>query len=320
MLVAAIVFDYLAATESLLTSTEDGWLDYVRLPMLPRHLAVLAMLVAASLDLWQTRPLERTSTRRKVTSVFAAAGTLVALFVYWADRMFIVFLVYLAVSGVEAAQPPQLVPPEMNVSTEIRINRFALAGFAGLPMLLANVLLIGDTRGMVEQVSLPMGIVAWSRRRPGSGVLARDLDWHLRRVAAIATVLRCNRGPAMGDYHRRRFDDLPRGDCRCLANASQPSPGSAPAPISARTLYFHETWLGSVLFGAMGTAMIVTGLIFDLIDTSPTALNSWRSRTIDWQSVVYSLTLTPAQFISWAAVLGGFTWAYVRWERKADYV
>ncbi len=102
VLVIAVCLRFLAANNQLPKRPEVYILDYAASPELPCDLAVLTMVLALGFN-FQARALKSLSFRRDSISVLAVVGSLILIFVYWADRMLIPVLVYIAVSGVEAA-------------------------------------------------------------------------------------------------------------------------------------------------------------------------------------------------------------------------
>ncbi len=193
----ALTFSYLAAAELALISPTENFLDYVGFQTLPRDLAALAMLVAIGLRPWQDVTGNPASSMQKIYRALAAGGTLIVAIAYWADRMLIWFLLYLAVAGVEVAQPPAWLPPDINQNAMVRIHHFELASLGGLLLEVGNALLIGGlvkcwyrpiTRRVLT-ISLSSGLVAecWCARWIGVyGVSAPHRHWRFRRRRAFS--------------------------------------------------------------------------------------------------------------------------------------
>ncbi len=309
-LILALVFTYLAAAELLLTTPKDNWLDYVRFPALPRDLAILAMLVATGLGSWQHSPAKETPGRKKVYEIVAAGCTLVVVIAYWMDRMVTWFLVYLALSGVEAAQPPRWLPPEINVDTAVRIHRFTLVSFAGLPLAVANLLLVGGLvkwwrkprlRSMLA-ICLAAGLAAecWLARWIGVEGM-RQLSppfqeaMHVPPLAAIIIVAAMIL-LAVGAFSWRSL------------GKSQPAGHSVHG--AQRTVFFHENWTGSLLLGMVAILTIAISFIDWVIKWHASPF--WSS----FQTIAYGLTERPAQLLWLAAAIGGFGLAWLRWKRR----
>lgn len=316
-LIVAWIFGYLAVAELLLTKPADRFLEYVEYPTLPRDFAVLAMLVATGLGSWQSSPAKATPPRQRVYDAVAASGMLIGIILYWADRMLVWFLVYLAVSGVEMAEPPRFLPPEMNVSTAVRIHRFTLFSFAGLPLVIANLLLIGGllkfwnkphcrsmlmillAAGLAANVWLARWIAVQGIRQLSPSFQEAIQVPPLAGITVIASMILLTVGAF---------------SWRCLA---KPAPVDHSPHVSDRTLYFHENWLGGLLLGVVAVISVVNTLISSIT----TSLNSpYSSNTIDWETFVYGLTNYPTQFIWLAAAIGGFAMAWFRWRGRKEPV
>src|SRR5262249_7094666 len=79
--------------------------------------------------------------RQWVYQGVALLAGLIGLVAYWADRMLVMFLVHLAICGVEVAQPSGAYPPEINVSTKVRADRYLDGTTAALPLVIVNLAL-----------------------------------------------------------------------------------------------------------------------------------------------------------------------------------
>ena len=99
ILVAAWSIRFLVANEQLSMPPRDNGFNSVRLPLLPRDLAMLAMLAATGLSYRRTETAPPVRTRQTVFAIIALANVPVGLMAYEADRTFIPFLVYLAVNS-----------------------------------------------------------------------------------------------------------------------------------------------------------------------------------------------------------------------------
>ena len=188
----AWIFRYLAANEVLLVPPESIDYMYVHLPTLPRDLTLLTMLAATGIGSWQSASSTKAKPRQNVYAVVAAGLVLIGLIAYWGDRMLIPFLVYIAVSGIEMCQPAKLLPPEMNISTTVRIHRFMTASFAGMALLILNLLLLFGLVQFCAQGAVSLGVTV----APDCGFNCRV--WHYvlvsgtRDLAIVTRVSGCN--------------------------------------------------------------------------------------------------------------------------------
>jgi hypothetical protein len=314
-LVVALVFRYLAAAEILRVVSKNDDFGYIQTQTLPQDLAALAMLVATGLGSWQNLPAKAAPWRQRLYAAVGMGGMLIGIVAYWADRMLIWFLVYLALSGVEAAWPPRLLPPEMNVSSAVRAHRFALGSFTGLSLVIVNLLLIASlvwwwnkprVRSMLV-ISLAAGLLGecWVAHWIGVQGL-RQLSPPFQEavqvpsLAALALVASMTL-LAVGAFWWRTL-------------AKQASLDHA-LVMPERMLFFHEHWLGSILLGVVAIFHLVGTLIGNVIAT----LNSPMSRaTFDWQWFVFNVTNYPTELIWLAATIGGFGQAWFRWQRKTE--
>ena len=321
--VIGLIFSYGAAAGLVLTPPAHEFLDYVQLPQLPRDLTMLAMLVAIGLGTWQGPPAKATPLRQKIFGAVAAVGLLLAIILYWAEHMLIIFLVYLAISGVEMYQSPRFLPPELNVSTVVRFHRFALGGLAGVSFVLANLLLIG---GLVKWWSKPRwrwlltsmlaaGLAAecwltWWIAVPGLGQLAPAFQQSIpvpprAGIVVVASMVVLAAGAFAW---------------RLLAKGA---PVESGAQVLERPLFFHENWLGSLLVGIVSMAWVLAPFVEALIDqfvspilstTMPTAV----PLAFDLQTLVWVMMSSPAQFIWLAAAIGGLSLGCFDWRRRAQ--
>jgi hypothetical protein len=315
-LIVALVFCYLAAAEFVLMWPKDTFLDLVQLPTLPRDLAVLAMLVAIGLQSWRSARAKAPSTRQKLYGGLAAGGTLIVATAYWADRMVIWFLVYLAISGVEMSRPPAWLPQEIDANNVVRIHHFALGSLGGFLLVVGNSLLIGSLvkwwhkpRGRwMLTISLAAGLAAecWCARWIGvHGVrqLSPSFQEALRvppfaAIIVVATMIVL----AVAAF-----------SWRTLAMAA---PVDNSSQVPERAWYFHENWLGGLSLGLVAMASAVNTLISEQIAS---ARAPFSTRTI-WLTFVYGETLYPGQLICLAAAIGGFALAWLRWRRRRESV
>jgi len=104
-LVIVIGLRLLAANNYLPQMADIGPEMYLRLTYLPRDAAALLLLASLGLSMPIRNPHAITPTRQKLFAALAVAGTIIAILLYWNERMILLALVYIAVSGVEAAQP-----------------------------------------------------------------------------------------------------------------------------------------------------------------------------------------------------------------------
>ncbi len=333
-LVVAWILDLLAAAGMVLITRQGNDVapySYVELPTLPRDLALLAMLVAIALGSRQSSPAKAIPVRQKIYQAVAVAGALIGIVAYWADRMKIWFLVYIAINGVEAYLPQGSWPPEINVSTALRAQRFMLASAAGLPFVLANLMLVG---GLVKWWNMP-------RRR---WVFAISLAAGLAGECSIATWLAV-RGVRQLSPPYQEAIQIPRAAILDAASMVLLAAGGFTWRLLAgrsledgvsltpnRPLFFHESWLGGLAVGAVALALVVNTVTDNPVSSSSAStarnrfpppnpffsLNPFSTLAIDWQTLFYSCTNRPAQLIALAAVLGGLALAWFRWRRRRE--
>lgn len=317
LLVATWVIRILAANEVLLQQPHGDPLGYVQLAVLPRDLAVLTMLAATGFSYRRTRPTRAVRTRQSIYAVLVAAAVFVGLTLYEADRTFITFLVYIAVQGIELAQPAKLLPPELNVSNAVRVRHFTLTSLAGLAVLITNLLLIAGLTKAWERrwrrwvllallaIGLPSEI--WI----SSELAGRDI-WRLSPAMAEAirvppTVIALVAGLVLVSALAMLWPIL-----------AQPVPADPSARSNDRRGWFYESWLGSLAIGACATAAVVGQWINDLqlLFTS----SYWRTapRPLDFQNIVSIVTQHPSTAIGVAAAIGGFALAWIRWRHKDE--
>ena len=312
ILVVAWSVRFLVANEQLSMPPRDNGFNSVRLPLLPRDLAMLAMLAATGLSYRRTETDRAVRTRQTVYVMIAVAVVAGGLMAYEADRTLIPFLVYLSVNGIALYQPPRFMPPELNVSNSVRVHHFSRASFAGLALLLLNLLLITGlakswnqrnwrwtlllllTGGLVAEGWFSSQIV-FRRVRQLSPEMAEAITVSpsvviivalMILVAATAVVwsslaetVSCDR--SIAPEHRRRF--------------------------------FHESWLGSLLLGVSAATAVIAQWIIDFQEVLP----HYKSKPLDLQLIAFILTLHPATGIGLAAAIGGLALAWIR-LRKPD--
>src|SRR5262249_24879716 len=126
---------------------------YVQLPLLPRDLIIALLLAAVGFPLSASKAAAKRRLRHSLFAGLALVGGLIAILCYWIERMLIVSLVYIAIQAIQNWQPPKLLPPEMNVSGDVYLHRFALASFAGGGSVILNLILMSVL------------VACWNRRR-----------------------------------------------------------------------------------------------------------------------------------------------------------
>ena len=310
VLVGAWVGTFLAAAGLFPIAQEDDFLHYKLFPLLPQDLVGLAMLVAIGLGSWQRWQPKATPPRQQVFSALAAGVTLILILVYWADRVLIWFLIYVSISGVEAAQSPKSLPPEMAVSGVLRMQRFALGGIVGLSIVVVNA-------GLIAAL-----VIWWNRPRP---------RWTLLILLAVGLAAECGcagwiAGPGLRQLsppmqEAVRFPPLRHAllattmallavavfSWRMLAKAV---PVDRSSQSLARPFYLHERWLGCLLLGVVAAseaAMLVVAFVSESL--------GWGG-SFDWELIGFGLTYRPANFIWLAAAAAGFSLAWIHWRRR----
>ncbi len=314
-LIVAWGFRYLAAAELSLVDPKDAFLDFVRQSTLPLNLAVLGMLVATGLTPWQFESATPRPVREKLYGFLAAAGTLALILAFWTERLLIWFLVYLGIAGVEAAWPPSWLPPDIHFNNTVRIHRFTFGSLAGLPLVIANVVLIAGIVNCWNQsrlrwmlaIVLSFGLAAQSWVAWWIGVKGlRQLSPAFQDAvevppAAVVFVVGLMVLLAVATFTWRLMAKAPAID-----NARR---------VGERAPFLHEDWVGSLLLGLAATAQTAFGVI-NVVSASNSL---WGGRVpINLESIFYFLTSEPAQIISIAAAIGGFALAWSRWRRRNE--
>jgi hypothetical protein len=160
-LLFAIVLRGLAAAGLIFVVT-DHWpaVFYVDFNKLPRNLIVLSLLIALGLRPNRLLQSHQLPARQKMYIATAVACVLLVSVYVGTERMFVPYLVYLAVSGVEMYQSPRLLLPVQNVSTVKRMDSFLIGSGAAFIFMAINLLLIAALANF------------WSRRRWRTALLA----------------------------------------------------------------------------------------------------------------------------------------------------
>jgi hypothetical protein len=312
ILVAAWFLRFQFATEQVLTPYRNVFYDSVQRPLLPRDLAILTMLAATGISHRRTVPARAVQWRQTVYVMLAAAVVLAGLMAYEADRTFITFLIYLAVTGVELYQPPRLMPPEFNVSNSVRVHRFTQASFAGLALLMLNLLLIA-------------GLAKWWNQRRWRWVLLMLLAGGLGAETWFSSqiVFRGVRplSPAMADgivispvaVIVVALMILLAGKAVLWSSQIHPISRDPSIGTEHRYCFFHESCLGSLSLGVCAATAVIGQWINDFREVLPI----YKSKSLDFQLLVNILTLHPATGIGLAATIGGLALAWIR-RRKRD--
>ena len=322
-LVMAWMFRCLAAAELVLTTPSDEMANFVDLPTLPLELMVLAMLVAVGLESWQHWPSKATPRRQQFYQSIAVAGTLTIVLAYWANQLFVWFLVYLAIAGFEVAQSPRHMSQDDNVSNSVRVHRFVLTSAGGVLVVIANLLLV-------------TALVKWWNRPRCRRILLLALAFGLTMESWLASWVgnhgirqlspsiydAIHVGPPVAVVVAATLLILAVGafSWRLLAT---PATENRSAQVPGRPVYFHENWLSSLLLGVVATTyMVNTAVNIAVVLFNP--IVSTRGRLppprVDWEIVFYVLTHRPAQLLGLAAALGGFTVTWLRWRWKTEPV
>jgi hypothetical protein len=317
LLIATWIIRTLAANELLLRQPHGDVLGYVQLAVLPRDLAVLTMLAAAGMSYRRTRPTRAVRIRQSIYAVLVAAAVMIGLTLYEADTTLITFIVYIAVQGIELAQPAKLLPPELNVSNAVRVRQFTLASLAGLAVLVMNLLVIP---GLTKLWKWPL------QRCALLVLLAIGLSAEIWLSSELACRAIWRLSPAMAEAISvpPLVIALVVGLVLIFAlavlwpNLAQPGQSEPPAMSGNCGRWFHESWVGSLALGACTTTAVVGQWIRDLnlLVTS----SYWRTapRPLDLGTIVSVMTQHPSTGIGVAAAIGGFALAWIRWRAKDD--
>lgn len=309
VLVGSWIYTFLAAGNLVPESWQDDDLVFGWLLTTPEDVTVLSLLAAVGLGTWRL-PHRATPLRQRVFSALAAVAALILLLVAWAEKTLLWFLVYIAVSGVEAAQPSHFLSPELNESTFLRMQRFAAGGVIGLSLAVANVLLIAALVAWWRKARLRLPLlVLLTAGLAAEGAAAvwiggpglRQLSPPMQEAVRFPPLAPALLGGTMVGLAAGAFA------WRLLA---KPASLDASVPVVARPSYLHEHWLGCLLLGIVAAAGTAIATII-LVNEPP----AWHTR-FDWQWVTYALIYRPAAYIWLAAIIGGFALAWVHWNRR----
>ncbi len=238
----------------------------------------------------------------------------VILVAIWVDQLLVWYLVYIAISAVEAAQPPGWFAGELNVAQAIRHQRFALASFAGyaigiIALLVFATLVRWWSKPKVRCVSLillaaclagELGLTWWIVARgirQLSPAIAQAIQWPpMDETLVVATMLVS--GAAAFAW-------------RALA---RPASVDVAAARAIRRPFLHESWLGALLVGVFAAGSLASFIVEEVISrpTGPLPLR--------WQDGFYIATSPPAHLISVAAIIAGFAMAWSRWLHGVEMV
>jgi hypothetical protein len=316
-LVIACVLRLMGANEWALTvnTNEIQSEMLVQYASLPRDLAILGMLASLGLNYGASAASTKPSVRRKIYGVSAAAGLLIGILVFVANCMFVTVLVYFAVSGIEAVQSARLLPPEMNVPTALRTQRFIFASGIGIGFLIANLVLVLTIRKWWNDHVLRwilMPLVA-------AGITAQCLVVHWFVVYGIRQLQ-----PEFADTFLTPplAGAIVIGMIVSLAGivAAWKLTVKSPAKVHGGTAwkrapFFHESWLAGALLGTCTASLFVQWTIKGVIDAFQ---NSFPYNRFGWTIIPGSLIYYPWEFIWWAAAIGGFSSAWNRWHRRKN--
>jgi hypothetical protein len=310
ILVVAVVFCALGANDQLPKVPDETGIDLTIIPALPQDLAVLAMLAAIGLVSWDGSPNKRTPLRQRIYAIFAVTGSLIGIILIWANQMVIEVLVYIAVSGVEMADSPRFLPPEMNVSSAVRIQRFTGASLAGLLLVIANLLLITALTKW------------WNKPR---------LRWPLIVVLALGLVVQSEVVWWIAVQGIRQLSPpfqgtmvLPSWNCFVVVGLmillavavfswrilAKPTPTIYSLQAPKRKLFFHERWSGCLSLGLVALIWVAYSIVHYIRIAHNLSFSDC------WQMVAYGFTY-PEQSIWLAAAVGGLALAWARFRNWA---
>ncbi len=234
---------------------------------------------------------------------------MIGIIAYWADRLLIWYLVYLAVSGVEMAQSAWLLPPELNISSAIRLHRFTVGSFAGLLFVSTSLLMICSVVKwwhksfcrwilmicLAGSVAAECWVARWIAVR-GLRQLSPPLHEALKAPPlATSVIVALMTALAAGAFCWRLLARPGRDDLLL---------------VPERPLFFYQSWFAGLLLALIATTHIVTGLI-DYFDD----IASWWSPS-DWTWLIEGLIFRSTQFIWLAAILCGLSAAWMNWRRR----
>jgi hypothetical protein len=309
-LMIAIYLGMLAANNQLAETQNIDSMMYLQLEDLPRNLAVLIMLASFGLSLPMRNPDTTAPRSQKIFAFLAVVGTLIAILLAWYERMTIPALVYIAVSGIELAQPAKLLPAEMNISTALRIQHFALVSFAGLLLLALNLLLLSalTTYWNLRRMRLPLVLAVIV----GAGLQVAIVYWFV--AVGVRQLL-----PPMAQAFQLWPSTTVILVVLLITSASatfawrllaKPSFVEHSLAVTSAKGCIHKSWLAAFVLSLMAVAH----LGFLLIVSIKAALNP-SFNIPAWQLLLYGL-MYPAEFIWFAATIGVAAIAWKRFQSK----
>jgi hypothetical protein len=313
-LILALILMGVAAAGTAFMPTNEDILDYAAIPMMPRDFMVLTLLIAVSLGSQPYAISPRVQVRRSIFTAFGLGLMLLLVILYWAEHLFVWFLVYLAIAGIEKAQPAWLLPPELHVADVVRFHRFATASMIGLLLIVTSVLCL-------------YAAIRWRR-------------WTALRTAALvclgASLATCGwiaywiGGPGLKQLsptiHEARHVPPFAAEVTILATMllfagmlSWRIVVNWPTSDSSQAIYhrpfFHQTWTAAAALTVMASSLCIVG-----VSSIVAEFISIGMAQFDWQDYVNFLTLRPSQFYWYAAMLGGLIAMCQRWRIRGQSV
>ncbi len=201
-------------------------------------------------------------------------------------------------------------PPVMNVSTAIRLHRFMLASFFGLPLLILTLIILVLLMRRWHNLG-------W--RCPLFALLVVGFAAQVYLVFWLTTFGIHQLSPPMAEGIFRPYwdEDLMVSLMIVIfsvtfswALLARPSSHEQTGLLLGPRRFFHETWYASLLLGIVALAHIVSVVIVSF-NTRPRAYGKF-----DWDTLSYAIMFTPSRFIWLASIVGGFSIAWTRFRRR----
>ena len=204
-------------------------------------------------------------------------------------------------------------PPELNVSNSVRVHRFTQASFAGLALLILNLLLIAGLAKWWNQrrwrwtllLLLTGGLAAegwFSGQIVFRGV--RQLSPEMAEAIVVSPVVVIVVALMI----------LVAGTAVLWSSLAETINCDRSIVPEHRRCFFHESWLGSLLLGVSAATAVIGQWIIDFQEVLP------HYKPLDFQVIAFVLTLHPASGIGLAAALGGLALAWIRRRKRDDLI
>jgi hypothetical protein len=296
----------LAANGIIYKTPKDIFIPLVK-EFLPGDVLAVAMIVSLIIGNRSATIVQASAGRNRLYSVFNAAGSWLAIWLFAVWSIIVPMLVCIAVMGIELSSSPRFFPEDLDQNIAIRIQRFTTISILGGIIALSNMVLISVLRQS-----------DFSKRKRWLCLVALIVGLMIQLLVANEITNRSIQqlAPPMAEGRWWPTTELLLTVGVLILLVSLPiawrssishSPLNEDATEHSRPRFFHEQWPAAMLVALLGVGIYVQRAVdielgaftYNIYEEALTLLFGW-----------------PSQLILMAMVVAGMMQFWTRWRNR----